>query len=115
RRSTIDPLGFEILAEVTNLSDQPAEDLWLSIALDGRTMDIKPLKLAANGRWSEVIESTTAEGGVLSAELVTKVDRDYQPYADALLADNKALAVLPKREPFPAHMHSPSGNLFLQK
>ncbi len=115
RRSTIDPLGFEILAEVMNLSDQPIEDLWLSIALDGVIMDIKPIKLAPNGRWSEVIESTTAEGGVLTAELVVKVEREYQPYADALRADNKALAVLPKREPLPIHMHSPGGNLFLRK
>ena len=115
RRSTIDPIGYEILAEVANFADEPVVDLRLAIALDGRTIDIKPLKLEANGRWSEVIESTTAEGGMLTAELVIKVDKDYQPYADALLADNKAWAVLPRRDPIPVHMHSPQGNLFLQK
>ena len=47
RRSTIDPIGYEILAEVANLSDEPAEDVRLAIALEGRTIDIKPLKLGA--------------------------------------------------------------------
>jgi len=115
RRSTIDPIGYEILAEVANLSDEPAEDVRLAIALEGRTIDIKPLKLGPNGRWSEVIESTTADGGLLTAELVIKADKDFQPLVDSLAADNRASAVLPKREPVPVHMHSPHGNLFLQK
>jgi len=115
RRSTIDPIGYEILAEVENLSDEPAGDIRLAIALEGRTIDIKPLKLGPNGHWSEVIESTTADGGLLTAELVVKEDKDYQPFIDALAADNRACAVLPKREPIPVHMHSPQGNLFLQK
>jgi hypothetical protein len=115
RRSTIDPLGYEILAEVTNLSDEPTGDFRLSISLGGNPVDIKPLKLAANGKWSQVIESTTAEGGLLTAELVLKGDKGDLPYPDALAADNKAVAVLPRREPMPTHMNSPVGNLFLQK
>lgn len=115
RRSTIDPIGYEILAEVTNLSDEPAGDLRLTIMLNGNTVDIKPLKLGPNGKLSEIIESTTADGGLLTAELMVKGDKDYQPYPDALTADNKATAILPKRDPMPVHMHSPQGNLFLQK
>ncbi len=115
RRSTIDPIGYEILAEVTNLSDEPADDFRLSIALNGNPVDIKPLKLAANAKWSEVLESTTADGGLLTAELVVKGEKGDQPYPDALAADNKAAAILPKREPMAVHMHSPPGNLFLQK
>lgn len=115
RRSTIDPIGYEVLAEVTNLSDEPTGDFRLAVALNGNTVDIKPLKLEANARWSEVLESTTADGGLLTAELVVKVDKDTRPYPDALAGDNRAVAVLPKREPVPVHMHSPPGNLFLQK
>ncbi len=115
RRSTIDPIGYEILAEVMNLADEPPGDVRLAIALEGRPIDFKPLKFNADGRWSEVIESTTADGGLLTAELVVKAERDFQPYVDALAADNRAVAVLPRREPVPVHMHSPQGNLFLQK
>jgi hypothetical protein len=115
RRSTIDPIGYEILAEVMNLADEPPGDVRLAIALEGKTIDIKPLKFDPSGRWSEVIESTTADGGLLTAELVMKDEKGYQPYTDALTADNRAVAVLPKREPVPVHMHSPQGNLFLQK
>jgi von Willebrand factor type A domain/Aerotolerance regulator N-terminal len=115
RRSTIDPIGYEILAEVTNQSDEPTGDFRLSVALNGNPVDVKPLKLEANGKWSEVIESTTADGGLLTAELMVKGDKGDQPYPDALAADNRAAAVLPKREPIPVHLHSPSGNLFLQK
>ncbi|CAN5298318.1 BatA and WFA domain-containing protein [soil metagenome] len=115
RRSTIDPIGYEILAEVMNFADEPAGDVRLSIALEGRPIDIKPLKFGPDNRWSEVIESTTADGGLLTAELVMKCDKGFVPYTDALATDNRAAAVLPKREPIPVHMHSPGGNLFLQK
>ena len=101
---------------MTNQSDEPTSDFRLAIALNDNTVDVKPLKLAANGKWSQVIESTTAEGGLLTAELVLKGDKGDLPYPDALAADNKAVAVLPKREPMPVlHMNSPGGNLFLQK
>ncbi|HEX4588823.1 MAG TPA: VWA domain-containing protein, partial [Gemmataceae bacterium] len=115
RRSAIDPIGYEILAEVTNFADEPTPDFRLAITLNGNPVDVKPLKLAANGTWSEVIENTTADGGLLTAELVVKGDKHDEPYRDALTADNKAVAVMPRREPIPVHMHSPPGNLFLQK
>ena len=115
RRSTVDPIGYEILAEVTNFSDEPTGDFRFAVTLNGNPVEIKPLKLAPNGKWAEVIESTTAEGGHLTAELVVKGEKGDAPYPDALSADNRAVAVLPKREPVPTHMHSPGGNLFLQK
>jgi hypothetical protein len=115
RRSTIDPIGYEILAEVTNLSDEPTGDFRLSVALNGNPVEVKPLKLGANDKWSGVIENTTADGGMLTAELVVKGEKHDRPFEDALAADNKAVAILPKREPVPVHMHSPPGNLFLQK
>jgi hypothetical protein len=52
---------------------------------------------------------------LLVAELVVKGEKGDLPYADALAADNRAIAVLPKRDDVPVHMHSPVGNLFLQK
>jgi hypothetical protein len=115
RRSTIDPIGYEILAEVTNFSDEPTGDFRFAVTLNGRSVEVKPLKLAPNAKWSEVIENTTADGGLLEAELVVKGEKEDHPYPDALAADNKAVAVLPKREPVPTHMHSPAGNLFLHK
>ncbi|MBN9121656.1 MAG: hypothetical protein J0I06_21340 [Planctomycetes bacterium] len=115
RRSTIDPIGYEILAEVTNFSDEPTGDFRFAVSLNGRSVEVKPLKLAPNAKWTEVIESTTAEGGHLVAELVVKGEKEDKPYPDAVAADNKAVAVLPKREPVPTHLHSPGGNLFLQK
>jgi hypothetical protein len=115
RRSTVDAIGYEILAEVTNFSDEPTGDFRLSIALNGNPVDIKPLNLAANARWSEVIESITSGGGLLTAELVVKVDKDYRSFPDALACDNKAVAVLPRRDPMPVTLLSPEGNLFLHK
>ncbi len=118
RRSTIDPIGYEILAEVTNFSDEPSGDFRFTVTLNDNMAEIIPLKLAPNEKWSKVIESTTADGGYLTAELTVKGEKgekEDKPYADGLAADNKAIAVLPKREPVPTHMHSPGGNLFLQK
>jgi hypothetical protein len=115
RRSAIDPIGYEILTEVTNFSDEPTGDFRFSITLNGNPVDVIPLKLGPNEKWTKLRDSTTADGGLLVGELVVKEGKDDKPYPDALAADNKAVAVLPKREPIPTHIHSPGGNLFLQK
>ena len=104
RRSLIDPLGYEILAEVTNASDDAVE-CRLEIDLNQDVVDVVPLKLTPGQRWSQSFEKTSADGGHLTA----KLDR-----ADVLAADNQAWAVLPKREPIPVTLVS-EGNLFLQK
>lgn len=104
RRSLIDPLGYEILAEVTNASDEPVE-CRLEIDLNDDVVDVVPLKLTPGQRWSQSFEKTSADGGHLTA----KLDR-----ADALAADNRAWAVLPQRELMPVTLVS-EGNLFLQK
>ncbi len=115
RRSAIDPIGYEILVEVTNQSDEESGPIRLAIKLNDNLIEIKPLNLKPNEKWSEVIENTTADGGLLIAELVTKGEKEDVPLVDALAADNVARAVLPVRLPQPTHMHSPSGNLFLQR
>jgi hypothetical protein len=104
RRSLIDPLGYEILAEVTNASDEPVE-CRLEIDHNEDVVDVVPLKLTAGQRWSQSFEKTSADGG----RLLAKLDR-----ADVLATDNRAWAVLPKREPIPVTLVS-EGNLFLQK
>lgn len=104
RRSLVDPLGYEILAEVTNASDQPSECRF-EVELNDEPIDVVPLKLEAGGKWSQVFEKTSAGGGHLVAQLTLD---------DALAADNTASAVLPKREIQPVILVT-SGNLFLQK
>jgi hypothetical protein len=104
RRSLVDPLGYEILAEVTNASDQPVECRF-EVELNDEPIDVVPLKLEAGGKWSQVFEKTSASGGHLLATL---------KYDDALAADNTASAVLPRREIQPVLLVT-SGNLFLQK
>jgi len=104
RRSLVDPLGYEILAEVTNASDQLLECRF-EVDLDGETIDVVPLKIVPGGRWSQVFEKTSAAGGTVTARLA---------HDDALAADNVANAILPRREIQPVLLVT-SGNLFLQK
>jgi hypothetical protein len=59
RRSLVDPLGYEILAEVTNASDVPVDcrfevDFNSSSQKTVEPIDVVPLKLDANGKWSHV-------------------------------------------------------------
>jgi len=110
RRSLVDPLGYEILAEVTNASEGPVEcrfeiDLTSPSRDTSEPIDVVPLKLEPGGKWSQVFEKTSAEGGHLVARL---------KHDDVLAIDNRAWAVLPRREIQPVLLVT-SGNLFLQK
>ncbi len=104
RRSLVDPIGYQILAEVVNASDATVETR-LEIDLDDQAVDVVPLKLAAGERFHQVFEKTSADGG----RLLARIDRD-----DALTADNRAWAILPRREVQPVTLVS-EGNLFLEK
>jgi hypothetical protein len=104
RRSLLDPIGYEILTEVTNSSDEPVE-CRLEIELNEEPIDVIPLSLAAGQTWSKAIEKTSVDGG----RLVAKLD---QP--DALMVDNKAVALLPKRTEQRIVLVGES-NLFLRK
>src|SRR5205807_1012500 len=103
RRSLTDPVGYEILAEVVNHSDEPVE-CKLDLLLNDDVIDVIPLKLAAEGKWSQTFEKTSPQGG----RLLARLDR-----ADALMADNQAFALLPKREFQPVLLVT-EGNHFLQ-
>lgn len=104
RRSLLDPVGYQILAQVQNASDEPVETR-LELELAGNIVDVVPIKLDAGARWSHVFEKTSAEGGRLTARL----DR-----ADALAVDNTAVTILPRREVVPVTLVT-DGNLFLEK
>lgn len=115
RRSLVDALGYEILVEVHNASDEPIQ-CRLEIELDQRPVDILPLKLAANETWSRTLEKTLLEGGVLRASLSRfENDRGEDRASNNQLAvDDVAWAILPARVIQPVLIVSP-GNLFLQK
>ncbi|WP_397568510.1 BatA and WFA domain-containing protein [Schlesneria sp. T3-172] len=110
RRSLVDPLGYEILAEVSNVSDDPVEcrfEIDLLIPGTGTTepIDVVPLKLEPGAKWTQVFDKASANGG----HLVANIKHD-----DALAADNTAWAVLPRRE-IQSVILVTTGNLFLQK
>jgi hypothetical protein len=103
RRSIVDVIGYQILVEVSNSSDEPVERQ-LELALGEQLIDVLPLKLAAGEVFRRVLDHTTAEGG----ELVATLGED-----DALTADNRAVAILPRRQTRHVVLVTP-GNLFLQ-
>jgi hypothetical protein len=104
RRSLLDPLGYEILVEVANASDEPAE-CRLELDLDGEPIDVVPLKLKPGENSTQIFEKTSAEGGLLRASLDN---------SDALASDNTAVALLPRRNRQRVRLET-AGNLFLEK
>jgi hypothetical protein len=90
--------------EVQNFADEPVE-CRLEIDLDENVVDVIPLKLAANERFSKAIEQTSAEGGRLVARLA---------HDDALSADNEAVAILPRRQVQRVLLVT-TGSLYLQR
>jgi hypothetical protein len=103
RRSLVDPIGYEILVELSSASDQPARSR-LSLELEGRPVDVVPIELGANAKWSKVFVKASAEGGILRARL--------EP-GDSFPADDQAAAVLPRRSVRSVRLVT-EGNLFLQ-
>jgi hypothetical protein len=115
RRSMVDAVGYELLVEVRNASDQPIQ-CRLEIELDERPVDIFPLKLQPNETWSRTLEKTSLEGGALKASL-SKFETDQgedRSKNNKLDVDDIAWAILPDRVIQPVLIVSP-GNLFLQK
>ncbi len=104
RRSLLDPIGYQILAEVRNASEQKVETRF-ELELEGNTIDVIPLDLAPGATWTQVFEKTSSDGGRLTAKIVR---------GDALAVDNTAVAILPKREVIPVTLVT-EGNLFLEK
>jgi hypothetical protein len=105
RRSLLDPIGYEILVEVVNQSDDKVE-CRLEVRLNEDLIDVVPLKLDANEKWTKVLDKTSAEGGRLTAQI---------NHEDALAADNQSIALLPRREFQHVTLVSEKGNLFIEK
>jgi hypothetical protein len=104
RRSLLDPIGYEILVEVTCAADEPVS-LRLELDLDGEPIDVVPLDLKPGEHHVQIFEKTSADGGRLRA----RIDR-----ADALPADNTAWAILPRRSRQRVVLIT-RGNVFLEK
>jgi hypothetical protein len=108
RRSVVDPIGYEVLVEVQNASNEPLEcrlDLDLEGEAGTQPIDAVALKIEPNDTWSRVFEKATASGGTL----VARLNR-----ADALTSDNEAHAILPRREGQAVTLVT-KGDLFLEK
>jgi hypothetical protein len=104
RRSLLDPIGYEILVEVQNASDEPAS-FRLELDLNEEPIDVVPLSLAPGERTLQVFEKTSAEGGRLRAT----IDRP-----DSFPVDNTAWAILPHRSRQKVVLIT-AGNRFLEK
>lgn len=104
RRSLLDPIGYQVLVEISNYSDEPAE-CSLDLIFNEELLDVIPVKLEAGEVWVKVFEKTSTAGGLLSAELNTE---------DGFATDNAASAILPERLRIPVTMVS-TGNWFLQR
>lgn len=135
RRSLIDPIGYEILVSVQNSSSE-AVSCRLELSLDDVPVDVVPLKLKPEERWSRSFEKTSLEGGRLTAEITqvalqqsdaslaeqpaessakpSEAGAGNSALLDALTTDNVAWALLPGRKVQDVLIVSP-GNLFLQK
>jgi hypothetical protein len=124
RRSLVDPMGYEILVSVFNASGTPV-NCRLELELNGLPVDILPLELKPEEKWSRSLEKTSIEGGDLTAALTQikapgeKSDTPGKPADEAttlngLASDDRAWAVLPTREIQKVLIVTP-GNLFLQK
>ncbi|MGC1273228.1 MAG: BatA and WFA domain-containing protein [Planctomycetaceae bacterium] len=119
RRSLVDPIGYEVLAEVTN-SGEEAVERRLDLELAGAVIDAVPLSLEAGEVWRQTFVKASVDGGELVATLANKEMDDAEGSAksqaagDALAVDDVARAILPVREPRPVYLVMQEGNRFLE-
>jgi hypothetical protein len=86
RRSLVDPLGYEILAEVRNASPNSVR-CRLELTLNEIAIDVVPLKLQPEEVWSRSFEKTSLEGGVIHAELTQFASLDVEPSDDPTVSN----------------------------
>ncbi len=87
RRSLADPIGYEVLIEIANKSDEKRE-CRLQLELSEEIVDLIPLSLEPNAVETRIVRGETDRGGILKATLEIE---------DALPVDNTAWAVLPAK------------------
>lgn len=103
RRSVADSISFQVLVEVTNFGEQPASAR-LELELENQIVDVIPLELEPEQAWRKTLDHSSPEGGGLVATLNV---------SDALATDNRAVAILPSRDPIQVLLVTP-GSLFLR-
>ncbi|MEM9587765.1 MAG: VWA domain-containing protein, partial [Planctomycetota bacterium] len=104
RRSLVDPIGYSGLVQVNNFGSEPIE-CRLTLKLDGSLVDVVPVALDSGDSMRHVVTDGSRQGGVLTAELDVE---------DALVTDNLARAVLPRRPPIPITLVSDEPSLYLE-
>lgn len=135
RRSLVDPIGYELLAEVTNSGDQAVERR-LDLELAGEVVDVIPLSLEPGQVWRQTFQKASVDGGELVATLtkqderrearderreehsrdagLSTLDASSAIEGDALAVDDIARAILPIRESRPVYLVMQQGNRFLE-
>ena len=91
RRYPLDVSRYEVLLEVTNTTDAPAE-VELSLLGDGNVVDVSRLSLRANERLPRVYADLGGASKMLEARI-----RLADGTEDALPADDRAYALMPER------------------
>ncbi|HYP90404.1 MAG TPA: VWA domain-containing protein, partial [Polyangiaceae bacterium] len=106
RRYPLDKSRYEVMLEVANLNDEPA-DVELELSGDGAIVDVTRIKLAANERLPRYYQDLAGASRTLTARIKAA------PGADQLPADDVAYALLPERRRAKILLVSP-GNTYLE-
>lgn len=107
RRYPLDRGRYEVLLEVFNTNDNPAE-VELTLLGDGQVIDITTLSLAAGERLPRVYADLSGAGRTLEAKLALR-----GPKPDHLQADDHAYAMMPERRRVKVLLVS-RGNTYLE-
>jgi hypothetical protein len=106
RRYPLDKSRYEVMLEVANLNDAPA-DVELELSGDGVLVDVTRLKLGPNERLPRYYQDLAGASRTLTARIKTT------PGTDELPADDVAYALLPERRRARILLVSP-GNTYLE-
>ena len=106
RRYPLDKARYEVMLEVANLNDTPA-DVELELSGDGVIVDVTRLKLGANERLPRYYQDLAGASRTLTARIKAS------PGSDELPADDVAYALLPERRRARILLMTP-GNTYLE-
>jgi VWA domain-containing protein/aerotolerance regulator-like protein len=106
RRYPLDKARYEVMLEIANLNDEPA-DVELELSGDGAIVDVTRLKLGANERLPRYYQDLAGASRTLTARIKSA------PGGDDLPADDVAYALLPERRRARILLISP-GNTYLE-
>lgn len=107
RRYPLDKSQYEVLLEVTNTNDEPAE-VELTLLGDGVVVDVTTLSLGPSERLPRIYPDLAGASRTLEAKLSLEGEK-----ADQLEADNHAFALMPERRRVKVLLVS-KGNTYLQ-